>query len=612
MSSLIMIGKEITDKDNIFNEIKEPEKYTLIDLSNNKLTSLPPDLSKFINLTHLNLTKNNFINYEEVANSLSTIPQLKELQIDLSNQENAIAILSVLTNLIKLNGQNTNDTISNSLNSTLRKSSLRNNDITVDNSKIEIKEDISLNDEIETFTEIIKFFNDIDFNLKFQQKLKDEVSVINSNIQKPKQIFNIYTIKSKINIYHFLTDEILNNLMKYNNEEYDNLNNILTIIRKKIFDNENLLFNNLQNFSSSELSKSKDENIKNFNEEEDNKEIIEEEKDNNLINNDNEFNAQLTNKTQSKFYSDNDNVNISKQQLINFLKNIFKFHQDINKKNQINHLPKETLSNSVTSYLQTKYGLKNISQYWEKQIFMGLNYFSDEETEIKLFINIIENKIEESTTDLIEELKKASDNILLELIKQKNPFKISKEIDSLFKKKKNTFLSHKDWKKILDSLFPEDNEISYNKIVEFIKNANNQDQKYIEFNIEKGYEYLMTREDKRNFLSNANNSTVKLNIIYTDFVHLISDIQIELRKDYLEKISNIFIKYDDDSDGLINEEQFNELMKELGIPQFTDKFLDKIDPYENSCICFSDIINVFMEEHLPYDNMSLLDKILSF
>ena len=123
---------------------------------------------------------------------------------------------------------------------------------------------------------------------------------------------------------------------------------------------------------------------------------------------------------------------------------------------------------------------------------------------------------------------------------------------------------------------------------------------------------IMAREDKRNFLSNANNSTVKLNIIYTDFVYLISDIQIELRKDYLEKISNIFIKYDDDSDGLINEEQFNELMKELGIPQFTDKFLDKIDPYENSCICFSDIINVFMEEHLPYDNMSLLDKILSF
>ena len=611
MSSLIMIGKEITDKDNIFNEIKEPEKYTLIDLSNNKLTSLPPDLSKFINLTHLNLTKNNFINYEEVANSLSTIPQLKELQIDLSNQENAIAILSVLTNLNKLNGQNTNDTISNSLNSTLRKSSYnKNNDITGDYSKMEFNNDISLNDEIESFTEIIQFFNDNDFNLKFQQKLKDEVSVINSNIQKPKQIFNIYTIKSKINIYHFLTNEILNNILKYNNENVDSLNNILHLIKKKIIENENLLFNNLLNFSNLELSKSKDENKLNI-EEDSNKEIFEEKKEENY-NDNNKINIQGNNKTQSKFYADNDNINITKQQLINFLKNIFKFHKDINKKNQQNHLPKETLTTSVSTYLQTKYGLKNISQYWEKQIFMGLNYFTDEETEIKLFTNIIENKIEESTSDLIEELRKSCDNILLELIKQKNPFKVSREIDLLFKKKKNAFLTHKDWKKILDSLFPEDNEISYNKIVEFIKNANNQDQKYIEFNIEKGYEYLMTREDKRNFLSNANNSTVKLNIIYTDFVHLISDIQIELRKDYLEKISNIFIKYDDDSDGLINEEQFNELMKELGIPQFTDKFLDKIDPYENSCICFSDIINVFMEEHLPYDNMSLLDKILSF
>ncbi len=120
---------------------------------------------------------------------------------------------------------------------------------------------------------------------------------------------------------------------------------------------------------------------------------------------------------------------------------------------------------------------------------MRLNYFTDEETEIKLFTKIIENKIEESTSDLIEELRKSCDNILLELINQKNPFKVSREIDLLLKKKKNAFLTHKDWKKILDSLFPEDNEISYNKIVEFIKNSNNQEQKYIEFNIEKGYEY---------------------------------------------------------------------------------------------------------------------------
>ena len=596
MSSLILIDKDISDKDNIFEEITNPESYTLIDLSNNKLTSLPKDLSKFKNLKFLNITKNNFSNYEKIANSLSTIPQLKELQIDLSNQESAIAILSVLTNLTKLNGQTTNDTISTSLNTTLRKSNFK-----IEENIKSDKDEISLNDEIDIFSEILKFFNDEEFNIKFQQKLKEEFSIINANIKKPKQLFNLYIIKSKINIYHFLSEEILKNIIKYNNnEQNETFLEIIKIIKNKVINYENILYNSLQNFS--EISKLKDDTKTNTEEDEIKKTQNEKE----TLSNKNSTPI----KNQLKYYNDNDNINITKKQLINFLKNIFKFHKDINKKNQSNHLPKETLANSISSYLQTKYGLKNISQYWEKQIFMGLNYFNDEETEITLFTNIIENKIEESTIDLIIELKKTCDNILLDILKQKNPFKTSKEIDLIFKKKKNSFITHKDWKKILDTLYPEDNEILYNKIIEFINKSNLEEQKYIEFNIEKGYEYLMTREDKRNFLSNVNNSTVKYNIIYSHFIHLISIIQIELRKEYLGKISDIFIKYDNDSDGLLSENEFCEFMKELGISQFVNKFLDKIDPYENNCINFSDIINVLMEEHLPYENISLLDKIL--
>ena len=596
MSSLILIDKDISDKDNIFEEITNPESYTLIDLSNNKLTTLPKDLSKFKNLKFLNITKNNFSNYEKIANSLSTIPQLKELQIDLSNQESAIAILSVLTNLTKLNGQTTNDTISTSLNTTLRKSNFK-----IEENIKSDKDEISLNDEIDIFSEILKFCNDEEFNIKFQQKLKEEFSIINANIKKPKQLFNLYIIKSKINIYHFLTEEILKNIIKYNNnEQNETFLEIIKIIKNKVINYENILYNSLQNFS--EISKLKDDTKTNTEEDEIKKSQNEKE----TLSNKNSTPI----KNQLKYYDDNDNINITKKQLINFLKNIFKFHKDINKKNQSNHLPKETLANSISSYLQTKYGLKNISQYWEKQIFMGLNYFNDEETEITLFTNIIENKIEESTIDLIIELKKTCDNILLDILKQKNPFKTSKEIDLIFKKKKNSFITHKDWKKILDTLYPEDNEILYNKIIEFINKSNLEEQKYIEFNIEKGYEYLMTREDKRNFLSNVNNSTVKYNIIYSHFIHLISIIQIELRKEYLGKISDIFIKYDNDSDGLLSENEFCEFMKELGISQFVNKFLDKIDPYENNCINFSDIINVLMEEHLPYENISLLDKIL--
>ena len=108
--SLNLSNKNIEDDDNIFNEINNPEKYISIDLSHNLLTFLPKDLSNFSNLRTLNITSNKFRNYQDIAISLSSLPELQDLSIDLATQENVIIILSALPNLIKLNGQNTTDT----------------------------------------------------------------------------------------------------------------------------------------------------------------------------------------------------------------------------------------------------------------------------------------------------------------------------------------------------------------------------------------------------------------------------------------------------------------------------------------------------------------------
>ena len=163
--SLNLSNKNITDDDNIFEEITSPQSYSSLNLSDNKLTSLPKDLSKFNNLSILNLMNNNFNNYNEVALSLATLPELKELYINISNQENAIAILSNLPNLIILNGQNTNEssTISNNRNLTIRKNST----FDLDNRK-----DFSLNDEIELYKFILNKINNKNFTNGFQEKLK--------------------------------------------------------------------------------------------------------------------------------------------------------------------------------------------------------------------------------------------------------------------------------------------------------------------------------------------------------------------------------------------------------------------------------------------------------
>ena len=103
--SLNLSNKNIVDDDNIFFEINSPEKYTSINLSHNLLTILPKDLSIFKSLQSLNISYNKFTDYNLISQSLSTLPLLQDLTIDLATQENVLIILNALPGLITLNGQ---------------------------------------------------------------------------------------------------------------------------------------------------------------------------------------------------------------------------------------------------------------------------------------------------------------------------------------------------------------------------------------------------------------------------------------------------------------------------------------------------------------------------
>ena len=205
--TLNLSNKNIEDEDNIFNEVNHPEQYTSIDLSHNLLTKLPKNLSQFSNLRILNLTHNKFINYQEVAMSLSSLPDLQDLSIDLANQDNVIIILSYLPNLIKLNGQNTTET-------TLQQSFLSQSNLTNifpnlnsnnNNSEYKLnnyneKGDISLNEETNVFEYIYKELNNDEFNKKFQKKLREEISNINKNLDISNNLYNAIIVKSKLEI----------------------------------------------------------------------------------------------------------------------------------------------------------------------------------------------------------------------------------------------------------------------------------------------------------------------------------------------------------------------------------------------------------------------------
>ena len=109
MSSVNLSSKNITDSQNIFSSFIEPKKIVSLDLSNNKITKLPGDLSCLTNLKYLSLLNNPLDDYQSIGKSLSTLPKLEELKLDLTTQEHAYLILSQLPNLLYLNGKSTSD-----------------------------------------------------------------------------------------------------------------------------------------------------------------------------------------------------------------------------------------------------------------------------------------------------------------------------------------------------------------------------------------------------------------------------------------------------------------------------------------------------------------------
>ena len=71
----------------------------------------------------------------------------------------------------------------------------------------------------------------------------------------------------------------------------------------------------------------------------------------------------------------------------------------------------------------------------------------------------------------------------------------------------------------------------------------------------------------------------------------------------------LFKRFDTDEDGILNEEQFLEMLKTIpfcqnNIEYYVEKFLNKIDPFNHRKFIFNDCVNAFSTEIIEDYNMS--------
>ena len=311
-----------------------------------------------------------------------------------------------------------------------------------------------------------------------------------------------------------------------------------------------------------------------------------------------------------------------------------------------NKLPKETMEHYIYIFFYNKYGLKNLVIDWASGLINAVKIYSKTDCDINLFGKILKNEQEEGSRLVLVKLKESIASLLEYFYKLKNEYKSQEEVIKEMKNKKKGLLYEEEWKEIIQYIYnEEDAQIIENKILVFIKEQNDKIFSIIEnaedINNERFVTYqnnytnfntssdIANREnfakklkmnlvnlfltDKkkatREVLNNISKLKEEANIPYFDFIQLVCENQIENRQKYLKKFVQLFKKFDTDEDGILNEEQFLEMIKSIpyclsNLDYYIEILLNKIDPFNHRRFIFSDCVNAFSTEIADDYNIS--------
>ena len=338
-------------------------------------------------------------------------------------------------------------------------------------------------------------------------------------------------------------------------------------------------------------------------------------------------------------------------------------------------LPKETLEEYMYTFLTKKYGLKNIVINWAKNIIEGIKKYSKIDSTVLLFGKILRNEQEEDARFILQKISNNIQELLLFYLKRQNPLKTVDEIEQILKNKLKSELFEEEWKGIIFTLYDKkeaeemqikienfvnkENQIrktqvfqqykntrlnknskinnnitNINGSITNIKNSNNSknnndnslnittiNSNNISFNINVTsplnskftFNSKLTRFEKYKMIFIQENKKIK----YDDFIRIVSRCHIKFRDQQLKNFVQIFNSIDTDKDGIINEEEFSELIhtmkifKKEEVNSYIYYYLEKIDPFDNQQITFSECISFFAQEMIKDNDkdISILEKI---
>ncbi|CAD8081062.1 unnamed protein product [Paramecium sonneborni] len=641
-----------------------------LNLHGNRLRQLPDDLSQLKSLETLDITNNMFENLQQVVQSLKTLPSLNHLEIALKSKDEEELIIENLPQLVMLNQQPIkiddqseqqsdlqSERSASGLEITLQQEDLEQMALLHDSIKELRKEDEESEKQISSIFE--NSVKTIMKELQTKLALKTPEHITNLTILKAK--FNLYEVCFQLFIRYFkLTDKKLEQILTKLHDQHQQIFTDMSNVIMNVKDNQSIqsIQKKIQEANTGQLYQDKGteqrlrqelQELQTYNREieQENKAYLEllikfgkgeKIQLNSTINNSN--NQQKTdlqnidNLSQLNYQNNNDkiialnlikpqqtqyasiqnknnqqqsNVLVQTPQLVKMLTlkqfkdliiEIYESKLKFDQKCSDSHLPRETMEQHMYTFLNQKYGLKSLILEWASCIINALKRYGNDDNDVAVFGKILRNECDEEFRFFQVKVK----NTILELLKMylrgKFPLKTNADIKEMMDQRFSSFIFQEEAEDIIKYMYnnQDDSELILKKLKQYFIQPTKQVEK------------RMTREEQFQIVNEKEKSKIEFSI----FQKVILDFQMKSHEKYLSKFIQHFRQLDQDQNGIIDENEFRQLITDLNIGSNDfdiQRYLNKIDPYNNQQITFSQCVQLFSQEQAPGTNAPIIQKI---
>lgn len=596
-------------------------------LFGNRLESLPRDLSKLKLLKKLDISNNMIELLSSILPGLKSLPSLIDLNITLNTPEEEELLLASLPNLLRLN-----DTELGNLSSI---------DYTGPEclTQDDLEKVASLYDDIRSYAKEIDPGLDKKLATDFDENVKDVMGELSELIKTETNGFltNTHMLIAKFSMFKICYDKasflalrnskklglIFKELGEVHKGIFDHLKKLIFEAHPKYtekldslkadfsrINNQNLiLLKNIEKLEQ-EIESNKSQQMENYHNHQEEKiellrelESLQEENkkylDTIIKHSKNNAGSSLNASTyeeKPKMLSQTLSSRVlSLRQLKEAISEIYESKAKFDEKCSESKMPRETMEQHMYTFLNQKYGLRSLIIEWVAAIITGIKTFSSEDNEVGVFGKILRNECDEEFRFVQNQVRETVMELLRLQVRNKFPLKPANEIQKIVEDKIQGCLNEDEWSEIVKYMYNEsDAQVLLNLVWTSIQRGIVPQQG-------KG---RASRED-------LNKKEIRVSqVMYSEFLKTLLDFQLKTHEKFLAPFIKLFRSLGNEKNGIINEEEFIALGKELVLKDETiSKLLAVVDPYENQAITFSECVALFSTEVAPGSTLPILQEL---